>query len=80
MVAGDAVGRTVVGIELLDAVTGATEAGLAAEEGVACPKILDIRLENIPIRTGRVKDRYCQKMYGKIGASLVDNRLSGLLG
>ena len=33
MVAGDAVGGTVVGIELLDAVTGATEAGLAAEEG-----------------------------------------------
>ena len=60
-VAGDAVGATVLGIELLlDEVTGAAEAVLGAEEAVVCPKILDIRLENIPIRKDRVKDRYCQ--------------------
>jgi hypothetical protein len=48
-VAGDGLGAAVVGLGTPEAVTGATEAGLAADEAVVCPKILDIRLENIPI-------------------------------
>jgi len=73
LVAGDAAGAAVVGTDPIDAVTpavvggesveavrGGTDAGLAADEAVVCPKILDMRLENIPIRTDLVKDRYCQ--------------------
>ena len=54
----DAVAAAVVGVEPVAEVTGATVAGLPADEAVVCPKILDIRLENIPIRTDLVKDRY----------------------
>jgi len=56
----DAVAAAVVGVEPVDAVTGATEAGLPADEEVGCPKTLDIRLENIPIRIVLVKDGYYQ--------------------
>ena len=50
LVAGNALGAALVGSEPVDVVTGATDAGLAADEAVVCPKTFDIRLENIPIR------------------------------
>ena len=53
----DAVGTAAVGIEATDAVAGAAEAGVPADGAVACPKTLDIRLANIPIRIDLVKDK-----------------------